>query len=49
METRKLHQLKRNAYLEYFGVRPGHIKKELDGIRKEMNLVINTPTTQETN
>lgn len=47
METRELQKIKRQQYAEYFGVRPGHIKYELDCIRKEMNIVINTPLTQE--
>jgi len=47
METRELHKLRRQQYAEYFGVRPGQIKYELNAIRKEMNIVINTPLTQE--
>jgi hypothetical protein len=48
METRKLHQLRRNAYKEYFGVTPAQVAFELRALRKEKNLVINTPPTQET-
>lgn len=43
METRKLQQLSRKQYEEYFKVRPGHIAHELNCIRKEMNLINTQP------